>query len=122
MKIEVGSSTVNGTGNHTVVLNDDTIDIKSLEVWLGKSSAVDSNFALGMTDGARQRCVSTFNDGTVKNTATSTTKILIHYRNSSGLDLYVEGSATDIATTGEFTINFSVLDTSTQFFYRVIGE
>lgn len=95
-KVEYGSITVTGTGNDIIVLNDSTLDVQKVVLFVASSSTEAS---------------AGFSDGTIKFTGGSAygdendTKTLTHYRNVSGTKTKVFETDVTNMDVGEFTIN-----------------
>lgn len=100
-KVEYNSFAVTTTGGDTILLNDDTINISKLILFVPTSSTETS---VGFHDSG-----SNFT-GSTAYTESNTTKPLTHWRNIGGTKTkMIECSVTSLANTGEFSINTSTL-------------
>lgn len=115
MKFEVGSHTVTSTGNQTIILNDDTIDIT--DVFFSIEDADDAG-SCGWTDITTKYCRNIpYNDVT-------TSYAMRHYKNVGGtktLILSLVVTATGFSTTGEFEINVDTKVGNPKLFFLVKG-
>lgn len=114
-KVEYGSATFNSTGLKTLVLNDDTLQVQKVVLFVTDSSTVGSAGYGDQTDN--------FSGGSAYSDETAT-KAIQHYRNVSGTKtLIIEGTipANSFATVGEFTLSLTTLSTSTQVKFIAFG-
>lgn len=123
MKTETGSFSVN-TSSITVLLNDDTINIKSIFFQVGKDSTTSAEESSGFTDGVSHRSRSTLISGSLKESKRSTAYSIIHYRDVSGVSTRkIAGKVVTggLSTAGEFEMSFDSYDVNTPIDYMVIG-
>lgn len=124
MSCEVGSFTVPGsTGNTTIVL-DGSFTPALIEFDAGprtSTNETDVRRSSGWTDGSRQRAVSIYADGTVKGTRQSNSYSIMHWVNVSGT-LTKKFSASIVSmTSGEFVLNFDVVDNTYQVYFKAFS-
>lgn len=121
MKAEVSSWTPGGTGTRTLLLNDDTINVKLITLWIGTTGNRVS-FSYGSSDGSNHRSVSVLDDSPVIRTE-STTYAITHYKKTSNaLDRIIAGYVTSFSTTGEVQFYFDDADLGYPLMYSVIGD
>lgn len=112
-KVEYGQITIVSTGIKTPVLNDDTLVVEDVVVWVSDSATESS---------------AGFSDGSISFTGSSAygdendTKLITHYRNIGGTKTKVLEATLSSLGTGEFDINVSTLTTSTVLRYVVRGS
>lgn len=112
-KVEYGSISILSTGNKTPILNDSTLDIERVVVWVASSSTESS---------------AGYSDGTVTFTGSQAygdenqTKTITHYRNISGTKTKVFEGVITVLDTGEFTINVSTCTQTTLLQFVAFGS
>lgn len=112
-KVEYGSITIGSTGNKIPVLDDDTLVVERVVLFIASSSTETSagyyDTSVTFTGG------SAYLDENSSNTIT-------HYRNISGIKTKVfEGIVTNLDT-GEFTVNVTIVTQSTSLKFVVFGS
>jgi hypothetical protein len=112
-KVEYGSFTITSTGPDTIILNDDTIDITDVVLFVANSS---SEVSAGHSDGTTQ-----FTGGSAYGDENAS-HVLTHYRNISGTKTKVLETATTNLDVGEFSIDTTTLTATTQVRYVVLGN
>lgn len=113
-KVESSSFAVTTTGGDTILLNDDTINISKLILFVATSSTETS---VGFHDS------STDFTGSSAYSEANTTKPLTHWRNISGTKTkMIECTVTSTGTVGEFSINTSTLVSATIVHYVAFGS
>lgn len=112
-KVEEGSITVSSTGNKVPILNDSSIVVERVVLYITSSS----------TEGAAG-----YHDGTVNFTGSSAyhdenyANTITHYRNIGGTKTKVfEGIITNLDT-GEFTVNVTTCTQSTLLRFVAFGS
>lgn len=112
-KVEYGSHTIVSTGNKTILLNDSSIQIEHLVIFVASSSTQTS---AGYSDGT-----TTFTGSSAYGDENDNYTIT-HYRNISGTKTKVfEGVITNISVTGMFTLNVSTCTQATKVYFVAQG-
>lgn len=112
MSVEAGSFTAASTGNKTVLLNGAFTPV-FIEFEVGPrsgTSETDIRRSTGWTDGTRQAAIAVF-EGTNKGTREITTKCIMHYIDSAGATLKVQGSFVSFGS-GQFVVNMDTVDSN----------
>lgn len=125
MACEVTSYTVPGsTGNTTFNLNNSGLTPAMIEFEVGprvSTNETDVRRSSGWTDGARQRTISVYADGSLRATRQSSSYCIMHYVNVSGTITKKFSASIVSMAAGQFVLNFDVVDTSYQIFVKVTG-
>lgn len=112
-KVEYNSVAITSTGNEIVVLDDSTLDISHLVLFISSSS---SESAAGFTN------------GTINFTGSSAygdenlTKTITHYRNISGTKTKVFEAVVTALDTGEFYLSVTTCTQTTVLRYVAYGS
>lgn len=112
-KVEYGSITVLSTGNKIPILNDDTLDIERVILFVASSSTEAS---------------AGYHDSSVDFTGSSAygdenlTQTITHYRNISGVKTKVFEAVITSLDVGEFTINVTTCTQSTSLKFVAFGS
>lgn len=117
---EVGTFSRNTTGNFTVLLNNSGSTPTSIEYWVGarfSTNETDVRFSVGAYDGTTNIATAIF-AGTNKGTRGSTAKSILHYIDSAGATLKLEGTTTGFGV-GQFTGNMTQTDVNFPIYFRV---
>lgn len=112
-KVEIGSSTVTATGPTIIILNDGTLNITDVVLFVGNST---SEIAVGHSDGT-----TTFT-GSYAYLDANFTKTLTYYRNIGGTKTKVFETVVTDLDVGEFTINTTTLPSSLQIKFVAYGN
>lgn len=113
-KVEYGSFTIVSNGTNTIFLNDDTINIQSIVLFIADSS---NEVSAGVFDGTNTYT------GSSAYSDENYTKTLTHYRNISGVKTkIIETVVTNISDVGEFSTNTTTLTSSKQIRFVVFGS
>lgn len=124
MKAEVGSFTV-VSSPMTVLLDDDTINIKAIHFSVSSTDNTQAEASTGFTDGTRHRSKSTLVNSTKRVSRRSTTYAITHYKDVSGTvtrKIAGKPTATGLATAGEFELEFDNFDVNQSIDYLVVGD
>lgn len=120
MGAEVGSFTAGSTGNKTLLLNTGSTP-QLVKFWVGNRSSTnetDIRFSTGTADfvNSNQYAIATF-AGTNKGTRSSNSKCIMHYIDSGGATLKVQGSMVS-ASGGQFVVNMDTVDASYTIYFE----
>lgn len=112
-KVECGASTVVSTGTEIFILNDDTIDIQSVVLFISSSATESSAGFSNLT---------TTYTGSAAYWDENTTKTITHYRNVSGVKTKVFEAVVTALDVGEFTLSVTTCTQTTQVKYVAYGS
>lgn len=112
-KVEYGQITVVSTGNKIPVLDDSTLEVEKVVLFIGDSS---TEVSAGFYDST---CTFT---GSAKYQDENNTKALTHYRTIGGVKTKVFECTVTYLDTGEFGINVTTCTTSTSLKFVVFGS
>lgn len=122
-KVEAGSFTPFGTAplTTTVLFNDSTILADEITFWIGPSGAGDNgcHIADGFMTPTRQRTRFTIfaTNALLGKTGMNNTSCLTHYANTGSITKVVEGVRNSMATTGQFSIDWSTWTPGYQIYF-----
>lgn len=122
MKSEAGTFTPNSS-SVTVLLNDNTLNVKALFLQIGKNTAVGEG-STGFTDGVTNRSKSILINSASRSSRRSTTHCITHYDYiSSTVQAVIAGRAVSgsFSTPGQFTLPFDIYS-AIPIDYIVIGD
>lgn len=112
-KVEYGSALITGTGNTTFVLNDSTLNVSRIVLFVS-SSATESS--AGYYDS------SVIFTGSSAYADENLTKAITHYRNIGGVKTKVLEGTIGLLDIGEFTVNVTTLSTPTILRFVAFGS
>lgn len=124
MKVETGTFSVNSS-SATILLEDDTINIKGIFFQIGADSTTVAEESSGFTDGTRNRAKSTLVTSSKRESKRSTTYCITHYRDVSGTTTRkIAGkiAAGGLSTPGEFAMTFDNYDVNIPIDFTVVGD
>lgn len=124
MKVEVGSFTVVSSPT-TVLLDDDTINIKGIFFQTSPDSTSQGEASTGFTDGLRHRAKSILVNGAKRESKRSTSYAITHYKDVSGTTtrkIAGKPTATGLQTAGEFEMQFDNFDSNQSIDFMVYGD
>lgn len=122
MTVEIGSFSASSTGNKTVLLNGAFTPI-FIEFEVGPRSSTnetDVRRSTGSCDGTNQFAISTFSGAVNKGTRATTSKCIMHYIDSSGATLKVQGSFVSFGS-GQFIVNMDTVDVNHPVYFKAFG-
>lgn len=115
---ELGSFSASTTGNKTVLLSSGGTPT-AIEFWVGNRASTnetDIRYSEGCADGTNQTAMAIF-AGTNKGTRSSNAKCVMHYIDSAGATLKVQGSLVSFGA-GQFIINMDTVDVNYPIFFK----
>lgn len=121
MNAEIGSVAFSSTGNKTISLNGSFTPVL-VEFEIGPrngTNETDIRWSRGCADGTNQYAQSIFN-ATNDGTRESTSKCIMHYIDSGGATLKVQGSWVSFGL-GTITINMDTVDVNYSIRFKAFG-
>ena len=120
MATEAGSFSAGTTGNKTISLNG-SFTPTLIKFWVGPRNATnetDVRFSTGTYDNVNgiNYAISTFN-GSNKGTRATTSKCIMHYIDSGGATLKVQGSGVSCGS-GQFVVNMDTVDANYPIYFE----
>lgn len=115
---EIGSFSKSTAGNATVLLSSGSTPT-AIEFWVGNRASTnetDIRYSEGCADGTNNVATSFF-AGTNKGTRSSTSKCIMHYIDSAGATLKVQGSWVSFGA-GQFVVNIDTADVNYSIYFK----
>lgn len=122
MKVETGSFTANST-NVGIILEDDTMLVKSVEFYVSLDSTSSAEFSHGTFDGTNKNCVSTLVTSTKRSSKRTSDFAITHYREVAGVvTRIIAGNVTDLSEAGMIYLTFTQYNATPTIYYTAYGE